>query len=93
MGSKLHHWHSNMPSDEFARVQSGRYEGEDMEELDIPCEPAGHGAIATGSVQSCKEFWRSFVRSAVVMDWIENGYRLLWTEAAPQSKELANAPP
>ena len=26
------------------------------------------------------------------MDWIENGYRLLWTEAAPQPKELANAP-
>ena len=26
------------------------------------------------------------------MDGIENGYRLLWTEAAPQSKELVNAP-
>ena len=58
----------------------------------MPCESAGHGAIATGSVQSCKEFWRTFVRSVLVMDWIENGYRLLWTEAAPQIKELANAP-
>ena len=26
------------------------------------------------------------------MDWIENGYRLLWTEVAPPVKELANAP-
>ncbi len=54
--------------------------------------PRGHRLIATGSVQSCKEFWRTFVRSTVVMDWIENGYRLLWTESAPRIKELANAP-
>ncbi len=49
--------------------------GEDEEEL--PCEPAGDGAIATDSVASCKDFWRSFVRSSTVMDWIEKGYRML----------------
>ena len=52
----------------------GRWDSaEEVEELDMPCEPAGYGAIATGSVQNCKEFRRSFVRSALVMDWIENG--------------------
>jgi len=35
---------------------------------ELPWEPAGDGAIATGSVASCKEFWRSFVRSSTVMD-------------------------
>ena len=44
---------------------------------DIPCEPAGHGEIATGSVTSCLEFWRTFVRSSVAMEWIEHGYALL----------------
>ena len=29
-------------------------DGEDEQEL--PCEPAGDGAIATGNVASCKEF-------------------------------------
>ena len=64
----MHHWHANMLPDEIVLVHLGSQEWEDVEELDIPCEPAGHGAIATGNVQSCKEFWRSFVRSAVVMD-------------------------
>ena len=45
---------------------------------EMPCEPAGHGEIATGSVSSCASFWRTFVRSPVVMQWIEHGYRLLW---------------
>jgi hypothetical protein len=72
-------------------VRAGRYEdsSEDGDEIELPCEPAGHGAIATDNVQSYKEFWRTFVRSNVVMDWIENGYRML---AAPPIKELANAP-
>jgi hypothetical protein len=48
--------------------------GEDEE---LPCEPAGGEAIATGNVASCKEFWRCFVRSSTVMDWIEKGYRML----------------
>ncbi len=38
-----------------------------------PWEPAGHGAIATGSINKCHEF----VRSPVMMKWIEEGYRLL----------------
>ena len=28
---------------------------------------------------SKKDFWQTFVRSPVVMKWIEEGYRLLWT--------------
>ena len=72
----------------------GRWDSaEEVEDLEMPCEPAGYGAIATGSILSRKELWRTFVHSAVVMDWIENGYRLPWTESAPLSKELANAPP
>ena len=63
-------------------------EGED----ELPWEPAGHGEIATGSVTKCQEFWRTFVRSPVVMKWIEEGYRLLWTESSPPRREFANAP-
>ena len=50
------------------------------EEIDeeLSCEPAGHGEIATGSVSRCSPFWRTFVRSFVVMEWIESGYRLLF---------------
>jgi hypothetical protein len=71
----------------------GRWDSaEECEDVDLSCELAGRGVIAPGSVQSCKEFWRTSLRSTVVMDWIENGYRLLWTELAPPIKELANAP-
>ena len=28
---------------------------EDLDEMDMMCELAGHGTIATGSVQSCKK--------------------------------------
>ncbi len=65
---------------------------EEDTEIDIPCEPAGHGEIATSSVTSCKEFWRTFVRNSVVMGWIEHGYALLWTTSAPLSREFKNAP-
>ena len=58
----------------------------------MPCELVGHEEIAVGSVSSSAAFWRTFVRSSVVMDWIEEGYRLLWTVAAPLVKEMANAP-
>ncbi len=27
--------------------------------VELPCEPAGHGEIATGSVSSCAPFWRN----------------------------------
>ena len=49
---------------------------EEMDE-ELPCEPAGHGEIATGSVSQCSPFWRTFARSSVVMQWIESGYRLM----------------
>jgi len=79
---------------EFIPVRARRYEDslEDGYEPELPCEPAGHAAIATGSVQSCKEFWRSFVRISVVMEWIDNGYHLMWTRVAPSTKDMANAP-
>jgi hypothetical protein len=53
---------------------------------------AGHGFIATDSGESYKEFWRSFVRSTVVMVWIKNGYQVIWSEVPPESKEMPNAP-
>ena len=66
----VHHWHSIMAPDEFVSVQLGQYEDtqDGNEDLDLPCEPMGHGAIDTGSVQSCKELLRTFVRSSIVMD-------------------------
>ena len=35
--------------------------GEELDEFELPCEPAGHGEIATGNVSSCAQFWRTFV--------------------------------
>ena len=58
----------------------------------MPCEPAGHGEFAMCSVSTCSPFWRTFVRSPVVMSWIEEGYRLLWTVSPPPRREFANAP-
>jgi hypothetical protein len=62
-----------------------------LDDADLPCEPGGHGVIATGSVESCKELWRIFVRSSVVMDWIDNGYHLLWVVVPPASREMSIA--
>ena len=45
----------------------------------LPWEPIGHGAIAIGSITKRKEVWRTFARSPGVMNWIEEGYRLLRT--------------
>jgi hypothetical protein len=61
------------------------------EDAELSWEPVGHGQIATGIVSSCKEFWRSFIRSSVVMDWIEHGDALLWTTAAPLAREMMSA--
>ena len=58
---------------------------------ELPCEPAGHGEIATGSVSSCSPSWRSFVRSHVAMHWIEDNYRLLWAIEAPRLGERQNS--
>ena len=77
------------------RYRSSRPDVGDEDEVwddDMPCEPAGHGEIAVGSVSRCAAFWRTFVRSSVVMDWIEEGYRMLWSVEAPTAKEMANAP-
>ncbi len=63
-----------------------------MGRRDLPWKPAGHGAIATGSITKRKDFWQTFARSPVVMKWIEEGYRLLWTVAPPLQREFVNAP-
>jgi hypothetical protein len=60
--------------------------GEEEMDEELPCEPAGHGEIATGCVPSCSSLWRTFVSSSLVMQWIEDGYRLLWVLKAPRRK-------
>jgi len=65
--------------------------GEGLLEDELPCEPAGHVEIARGSVSSCSPFWRAFVRIYVAMEWIEDGYHLLWATKAPQQKEMENS--
>ena len=58
--------------------------------MDIPWEPAGRELIATGSVTICQEFWRTFVRNSVMMEWIKRGNALLWTAAALVARESRN---
>ena len=58
--------------------------GEGVLEDELPCEPAGHGEIVTGSVSICSPFCWTFVHSSVVMQWIEDGYRMLWATEASQ---------
>ena len=58
---------------------------------ELPCEPAGYGEIAIGSVLRCSPFWRTLVRISVVMQWIEFGYRLMWATEAPQQREMQNS--
>ena len=57
---------------------------------ELPCEHAGHGEIATGSVSRCSPLKQSFIRIYVVMHWIEFGYRLMWTTEAPRRREMQN---
>ncbi len=45
----------------------------------------------TGMVTNCLEFWRTFVRGSVVMEWIEHNYALLRTAAAPAAREKKNS--
>ncbi len=37
------------------------------------------------------EFWHTFVRISVVMEWIEHGYAVLWTTVNPAARESRNA--
>jgi hypothetical protein len=57
--------------------------------VDIPWEPAGYEQNATGGVTSFGV--PSCVRNSVVMEWIEHGYALRWTTAAPTAREMRNA--
>ena len=59
------------------------YEEDESWEIDDQIELAGSGPIVTDSVTKNVVFWRTFVRSYWVMDWIENGYKLFWACAAP----------
>ncbi len=61
-------------------------------EIDVHFEPAGSEPLATCNVTKCAALLRAFVKSPVVMDWIDNGYMLLWETAAPATKESPNAP-
>ena len=60
------------------------------EEADL-LELWGSEPVATGSVRQSAEFWRSFVRSSTVMDWIDNGYRLQWDSNPPEPREMPNS--
>ncbi len=59
---------------------------------ELSCEPVGSGPIATGSVKKNAAFWRTFVRSSVVMSWIDHGYELQWLNGAPAHKKARNLP-
>jgi len=59
--------------------------------MDDQFELASSGPIATGSVTKNAAFWRTFVRSSWVMDWIENGYKLFWASAAPAPRAQKNS--
>ena len=43
-------------------------------------------------ITKCASFGHIFVKSRVVMDWIDNGYMLSWEAAATAAKESPNAP-
>ena len=60
------------------------------EGIDIPWEPAGHGLIAKDIV-ACQEVWHIRVHNSMVTEWMERGYALLWTTAAPALREWKNA--
>jgi hypothetical protein len=55
-----------------------------------PFEPAVSELLATGSVMKCAKFWRTFVRSSWVMQWIDYGYPLVWLDGAPACIEFKN---
>jgi hypothetical protein len=61
-------------------------------EEELRWETAGHNAIARGNITEYTEFWRTFVRSPLGMNWILEGYRLLRTVSPPPRRELANVP-
>jgi len=63
---------------------------EEDSEVELPCDPVGHGKIATESFSSCSPFCKTFVRCAVVIQWIEDGYHLPRAVEAPLSKEMEN---
>ena len=57
-----------------------------------PSGPWRHRHGQRHQVSGVLGFWRTFVRSPVVMKWIEEGYRLLWTIFPPPKRDNDNAP-
>ncbi len=48
--------------------------------------------LALGSITNRASFWSTFVKSRVVMDWIDTGSKRLWETVALAAKESPNAP-
>ena len=65
--------------------------GEGVLEDELHVEPAKHGEIATCIVSICFPFWWIFVRSFVVMSWIEKGSNMFWATKALHQKEMENS--
>lgn len=59
---------------------------------DTPYEPAGSEALATGNVQECLSYWRSFSTNKLILSWIQHGFPLLWETRPPAPREFDNAP-
>ncbi len=39
----------------------------------------------------CANFWRTFVKSKWVMNWIDHGYDLVWDKFPPVAREIRNS--
>jgi len=61
-------------------------------EHDVPVEKAGFEPEATGSVTKCVAFWRTIVKSQIIMGWIDKGYKLLWEAIALAARKFPNPP-
>ena len=57
-----------------------------------PSGPWRHCHGQRHQVSGVLGFSRTFVRSPVVMKWIEEGYRLVWTIFPPPKRDNDNAP-
>ena len=54
-------------------------------------EPVGSKFITTESISKCSSFWRTFVKSKRVMEWIDNGYDLVWDTTPSVEREMPNS--
>ena len=54
-------------------------------------EPAGSDPITTGNISKCAPFWKTFAKSKWVMEWINEGYDLVWVTTPPIAREMPNS--